>query len=132
MNLNCMFLVLINMECCICCTLYTNTVNAWDVVVNPSHTCLRSFTLTVEGFEVNIDQKKLKTPSGVVFRVPTESLALMVATEWDSQHDTINRSIMHLVSDILSIPLQHTVVTGQLLLWSVSGGQSVEDCNRHT
>ena len=76
-------------------TLYTNTS---DVLANLSHKCLRSLTLTVEGFEVNLDQKKLKTPSGVVFRVPTEPLALMVATEWDAQHESINRSNMHLVS----------------------------------
>ncbi|KAK2181659.1 hypothetical protein NP493_386g04016 [Ridgeia piscesae] len=57
-----------------------------------------SISQTQEGFEVNLDQKKLKTPSGVVFRVPTEPLALMVATEWDAQHETINRSIMHLTS----------------------------------
>ena len=54
-------------------------------------------SLIVDGFEVNLDQKKLKTPTGGVFRVPTEPLALMVATEWDAQHETINRHSMHLV-----------------------------------
>ena len=53
--------------------------------------------LVVDGFEVNLDQKKLKTPTGAVFRVPSEPLALMVATEWDAQHETINRHSMHLV-----------------------------------
>ncbi|KAI0241392.1 ATP synthase mitochondrial F1 complex assembly factor 2 [Lamellibrachia satsuma] len=57
-----------------------------------------SISQTQDGFEVNLDQRKLKTPTGVVFRVPSEPLALMVATEWDAQHETINRHSMHLTS----------------------------------
>lgn len=52
-------------------------------------------------FEVALDQRKLKTPSGKVLEIPSKPLAIAVATEWDSQQDTINRSQMHLVRFIL-------------------------------
>ncbi|XP_059618353.1 ATP synthase mitochondrial F1 complex assembly factor 2 [Phlebotomus argentipes] len=49
-------------------------------------------------FEVTLDQRKLKTPSGKVFQVESEPLAIAVAAEWDSQRETIDRSNMHLTS----------------------------------
>ncbi|KAH3872434.1 hypothetical protein DPMN_035650 [Dreissena polymorpha] len=49
-------------------------------------------------FEVNLDQRKLRTPCGNLFRVPNEALALAVATEWNSQKKIINRHNMHLTS----------------------------------
>jgi len=52
------------------------------------------------GFEINLDKHKLKTPLGSLFRVPSEALALGVATEWDAQKDVIKKSTMHLVSCI--------------------------------
>ena len=51
-----------------------------------------------EGFEVNLDKRKLRTPSGKVLNIPTEPLALAVASEWLGQKDTIKRHMMHLVS----------------------------------
>lgn len=48
-------------------------------------------------FEINLDQKKLKTPNGKVFKVPNEALALAVATEWNMQHKIVKRHYMHLV-----------------------------------
>ena len=48
-------------------------------------------------FEINLDKRKLKTPSGKVFRVPNEALALAVATEWNMQEKVIKRHSMHLV-----------------------------------
>ncbi|XP_063790923.1 ATP synthase mitochondrial F1 complex assembly factor 2 [Pseudophryne corroboree] len=50
------------------------------------------------GFEINLDRRKLKTPQGKVFTVPNEPLALAVATEWDSQRDTIKFFTMHLTT----------------------------------
>lgn len=60
------------------------------------------------GFEINLDHRKLRTPQGKLFTVPSEALAIAVATEWDSQQDTIKMYTMHLVTD-------HTVqhVSGQ-------------------
>lgn len=49
-------------------------------------------------FEVTLDNRKLKTPKGNVLQVDSEPLAIAIATEWDSQKDTINRSNMHLSS----------------------------------
>lgn len=48
-------------------------------------------------FEINLDKRKLKTPNGKVFRVPSEPLALAVATEWNAQDKLVKRHSMHLV-----------------------------------
>ena len=50
------------------------------------------------GYEINLDKRKLKTPMGNLFRVPTESLAVAVMTEWHAQQDTIKRHSMHMVT----------------------------------
>ncbi|XP_063171016.1 ATP synthase mitochondrial F1 complex assembly factor 2 [Candoia aspera] len=50
------------------------------------------------GFEINLDHRKLKTPQAKLFTVPSETLALAVATEWDSQRDTIKFYTMHLTT----------------------------------
>ncbi|XP_028562201.2 ATP synthase mitochondrial F1 complex assembly factor 2 [Podarcis muralis] len=50
------------------------------------------------GFEINLDHRKLKTPQAKLFTVPSETLALAVATEWDSQQDTIKFYTMHLTT----------------------------------
>ncbi|KAH0632042.1 hypothetical protein JD844_020066 [Phrynosoma platyrhinos] len=50
------------------------------------------------GFEISLDHRKLKTPQAKVFTVPSETLALAVANEWDVQQDTIKSYTMHLVS----------------------------------
>ncbi|XP_005092520.1 ATP synthase mitochondrial F1 complex assembly factor 2 [Aplysia californica] len=49
-------------------------------------------------YEINLDKRKLRTPHGNIFRVPSEPLALAVATEWNSQDKVINRHNMHLTS----------------------------------
>ncbi|KAA0188965.1 ATP synthase mitochondrial F1 complex assembly [Fasciolopsis buskii] len=49
-------------------------------------------------YEIQLDQRKLRTPGGKPFLVPYETLALAVAQEWDSQKDTIKRHCMHLTS----------------------------------
>ncbi|XP_054036254.1 ATP synthase mitochondrial F1 complex assembly factor 2 isoform X1 [Dryobates pubescens] len=50
------------------------------------------------GYEINLDHRKLKTPQAKLFTVPTEALAIAVATEWDSQKDTIKFYTMHLTT----------------------------------
>ncbi|KAH9503992.1 ATP synthase mitochondrial F1 complex assembly factor 2 [Bulinus truncatus] len=47
-------------------------------------------------FEINLDKKKLRTPHGNIFKVPSEPLAYAVATEWNSQDKLVNRQSMHL------------------------------------
>ncbi|XP_006821816.1 ATP synthase mitochondrial F1 complex assembly factor 2-like [Saccoglossus kowalevskii] len=47
-------------------------------------------------FEINLDNRKLKTPMGNIFTVPNEPLAIAVATEWDSQAKLIQRHTMYL------------------------------------
>ncbi|XP_041829144.1 ATP synthase mitochondrial F1 complex assembly factor 2 [Melanotaenia boesemani] len=49
-------------------------------------------------FEINLDQRKLKTPGGKLFTVPNEALAIAVATEWDAQRDTLKFYTMHLTT----------------------------------
>ncbi|KAM3917866.1 ATP synthase mitochondrial F1 complex assembly factor 2 [Leptodactylus fuscus] len=50
------------------------------------------------GYEINLDHRKLKTPQGKIFTVPSEPLAIAVATEWDSQKETIKFFTMHLTT----------------------------------
>ncbi|XP_049786818.1 ATP synthase mitochondrial F1 complex assembly factor 2 [Schistocerca cancellata] len=47
-------------------------------------------------YEITLDQRKLKTPKGNLFKVSSEPLALAVAAEWDAQAPTIQQSSMHL------------------------------------
>ncbi|TRY84001.1 hypothetical protein DNTS_009946, partial [Danionella cerebrum] len=49
-------------------------------------------------YEINLDKRKLKTPSGNLFTVPNEALAIAVATEWDVQKDTLKFYTMHLTT----------------------------------
>ncbi|XP_062999322.1 ATP synthase mitochondrial F1 complex assembly factor 2 isoform X2 [Elgaria multicarinata webbii] len=57
-----------------------------------------SITQGESGFEINLDHRKLKTPQAKLFTVPSETLALAVATEWDSQRDTVKLYAMHLTT----------------------------------
>jgi ATP synthase mitochondrial F1 complex assembly factor 2 len=47
-------------------------------------------------YEITLDQRKLKTPKGTLLTVESEPLALALATEWNSQQNTIERSTMML------------------------------------
>ncbi|KAJ0015778.1 hypothetical protein NQD34_014068 [Periophthalmus magnuspinnatus] len=49
-------------------------------------------------YEINLDKRKLKTPGGKLFTAPNEALAIAVATEWDSQQDTLKFYTMHLTT----------------------------------
>lgn len=49
-------------------------------------------------YEITLDQRKLKTPSGTVFKINNEPLAFAVAAEWDSQKEFIERNAMHLTA----------------------------------
>lgn len=48
-------------------------------------------------YEVTLDNRKLKTPSGTPLVVRSEALAIALAAEWDAQKDTVERANMHLV-----------------------------------
>lgn len=49
-------------------------------------------------YEVTLDNRKLKTPSGTPFVVKSEPLAVAVSAEWGAQKEKIERSTMHLVN----------------------------------
>lgn len=62
-------------------------------------------------YEINLDQRKLKTPGGKLFTVPNEALAIAVATEWDAQRETLKFYTMHLTTlcnTALDNPTQRT------------------------
>lgn len=62
-------------------------------------------------FEINLDKRKLKTPSGKLFTVPNEALAIAVANEWDVQKETLKFYTMHLTTlcnTALDNPTQRT------------------------
>lgn len=58
----------------------------------------RAYAPPTGGFEINLDHRKLKTPQAKLFTVPSEALAIAVATEWESQRDTIKSYTMHLTT----------------------------------
>ncbi|KAJ8793696.1 hypothetical protein J1605_003507 [Eschrichtius robustus] len=58
----------------------------------------RAYAPPAGGFEINLDHRKLRTPQAKLFTVPSEALAVAVATEWDSQRDTIKAYTMHLTT----------------------------------
>lgn len=54
-------------------------------------------TFIIDGYEVLLDTRKLKTPMGKLFVVPNEALALAVAAEWNMQEVEIKKHLMYLV-----------------------------------
>lgn len=63
------------------------------------------------GYEINLDQRKMKTPSGNLLKFPTESLAHAVSFEWNCNKDTVNLHNMPLTMisyAACDIPLQRT------------------------
>ncbi|XP_054992905.1 ATP synthase mitochondrial F1 complex assembly factor 2 isoform X3 [Sorex araneus] len=71
-----------------------------------------SITQGEGGFEINLDHRKLKTPQAKLFTVPSEALAIAVATEWDAQQDTIKFYTMHLVTLCLATTLKPRLASG--------------------
>ncbi|XP_003741540.1 ATP synthase mitochondrial F1 complex assembly factor 2 [Galendromus occidentalis] len=57
-----------------------------------------SIVKSIDGWEVNLDDRKLKTPAGKLLTVPNEAIAAAIATEWAIQKNTIERHAMHLTS----------------------------------
>ena len=49
------------------------------------------------GYQISVDNKKVKTPAGNLLVVPSKPLAMAVSVEWNSQVDTIKPANMHLV-----------------------------------
>lgn len=49
-------------------------------------------------YEINLDGRKVKTPTGSVLYLKSEPLALAVANEWRSQNQVIRSSEMHLTT----------------------------------
>ncbi|CAH8611317.1 unnamed protein product [Heterobilharzia americana] len=73
-------------------------------------------------FEILLDHRKLRTPSGAYFHVPNQALAVAVAHEWDSQKDTIKRYTMPLTTlcnRALDTPEdQHDVLVGAIMQYA--------------
>ena len=106
--------------------LNNNVFNHFVAVTAPKRFYKNVGILSCDGkYEITLDNRKLKTPSGTVFQVPNESLAIAsmycylngvafawifnenlsefsVAAEWDSQKEIIDRSKMHLVWKLFS------------------------------
>ncbi|CAL1262341.1 unnamed protein product [Larinioides sclopetarius] len=49
-------------------------------------------------YEISLDKRKLKTPTGTLLQLPNEALAAAVATEWDLQQKVIQRHNMHITA----------------------------------
>ncbi|GFQ86244.1 ATP synthase mitochondrial F1 complex assembly factor 2 [Trichonephila clavata] len=49
-------------------------------------------------YEICLDKRKLKTPSGSLLQLPNEALASAVATEWELQQKIIQRHNMHITA----------------------------------
>jgi len=57
-----------------------------------------SIASSSNNYEILLDGKKVKTPSGNVLSVPNETLAIAVATEWDAQKEEVVPSTMHMTA----------------------------------
>nr|CAX69777.1 putative ATP synthase mitochondrial F1 complex assembly factor 2 [Schistosoma japonicum] len=75
-------------------------------------------------FQILLDQRKLRTPTGIHFHVPNEALAVAVAHEWDSQDSTIKRYTMPLTTlcnRALDTPAdQHDILVGAIMQYADS------------
>ncbi|CAG0896879.1 unnamed protein product [Cyprideis torosa] len=71
-----------------------------EVRVASSHEHVESMGQSSKSFgiEINLDQKKLRTPNGKLLLLPNPILAAAVAEEWQCQGEKIRRSEMHLTS----------------------------------
>ncbi|VDQ09248.1 unnamed protein product [Trichobilharzia regenti] len=73
-------------------------------------------------FEILLDNRKLRTPTGRYFQVPNQALAVAVAHEWDSQKDTIKRYTMPLTTlcnRALDTPDdEHDVLVGAIMQYA--------------
>lgn len=49
------------------------------------------------GYQITVDNKKVKTPAGNLLVVPSKPLAMAVSVEWNLQVDTIKPANMNLV-----------------------------------
>ncbi len=50
-----------------------------------------------DGYQVRLDHRNLRTPLRKMFVVPSQSLALAVAQEWEAQGAFVQPALMHLV-----------------------------------
>lgn len=76
--------------------------------------CENKDELGNRSYEVMLDKYRLRTPNGLVVRIPTEAFALAIAKEWDSQGERIRRGSMHLTAlanTVLDNPTHQTCET---------------------
>ena len=55
----------------------------------------------LDGYQVTLDKKAVKTPHGRHLCVPYQPLAAALSVEWDAQEDVIKPEFMHLVGSWL-------------------------------
>ncbi|KAK3789572.1 hypothetical protein RRG08_016251 [Elysia crispata] len=80
-----------------------------DKLVNTEHYFKRWLHNPRGWYEINLDKRKLRTPHGNVFKVPSEPLALAVATEWNAQEKVVNRPNMHLTERWGTVEWAHDI-----------------------
>ena len=51
----------------------------------------------LDGYQITLDKKTVKTPHGRHLCVPYQPLAAALSVEWDAQEDVIKPEFMHLV-----------------------------------
>ncbi len=61
----------------------------------------------VDGFEIHLDGKPVKAPSGWIITAPNEALAALIAGEWGAQHGVIRPDSMPLMQ-ILTTTMEIT------------------------
>ena len=55
----------------------------------------------LDGYQITLDKKTVKTPHGRHLCIPYQPLAAALSVEWDAQEDVIKPEFMHLVGIIL-------------------------------
>ena len=84
-----------------------NCTRHWYYLYLVSSTLFAPFAVILaDGYEVHLDNRKLKSPSGLILQLPTELLANAIALEWDSQKDVLKFHTMPLVSSRVVIYLE--------------------------
>ena len=73
-----------------------------------------------DGFQIELDNKAVKTPAGNPLLVPSEQLAMAIAVEWNSQQEIIKSENMHLVRHPPLPPALHHKDRKEISPWSKS------------
>nr|XP_002131815.1 ATP synthase mitochondrial F1 complex assembly factor 2-like [Ciona intestinalis] len=70
------------------------------------------------GFEINLDNRKLRTPNGNIVKLPTESLAQAVSVEWNNQNKVLKLDQMPLTTLCFSAVENKPTISAKTLVSS--------------